>query len=85
MTPAHRPRRIHGRRPGLEASRLEWALSRHDDDEAEQHREERCAPEKWGGFRVDQTFIIDIIDIIDIIGIIGNADADGDREEVLGF
>ena len=35
-----------------------------------------------GGFRVDQTFIIDIIDII---GIIGNADADGDREEVLGL
>ena len=31
-----------------------------------------------GGFSVDQTFIIDII------GIIGNADADGDREEVLG-
>ena len=30
---------------------------------------------------MDQTFIIDIIDII---GIIGNADADGDREEVLG-
>ena len=46
-----------------------------------QNNTERAAAYRkiGGGFRVDQTFIIDII------GIIGHADADGDREEVLGF